>query len=87
MKTYEQYKDSGVEWIGEIPVGWGSIKTNLLTENLDGKRVPLNSEQRGSIQGDIPYWGSNGVVDHIDDFIFDEPLVLVGEDGSPGTVN
>lgn len=78
-----EMKDSGVEWIGEIPSHWDKIKTNLIAENLDGKRVPLNSGQRSSMEGDIPYWGSNGVVDHINDFLFDEELVLVGEDGSP----
>jgi len=83
MKSYPSYKDSGVEWIGEIPSHWGKIKTNFISENLDGRRVPLNSEQRSSMVGEIPYWGSNGIVDHINDYIFNEDLVLVGEDGSP----
>ena len=83
MNSYPSYKDSGVEWIGEIPSHWGKIKTNFISENLDGKRVPLNSEQRSSMVGEIPYWGSNGIVDHINDYIFNEDLVLVGEDGSP----
>jgi type I restriction enzyme S subunit len=83
MRKYDSYKDSGVEWIGEIPSHWKTIKTYLITENLDGKRIPLNSEQRGDMGGDIPYWGSGGIVDHINEFIFDEELLLVGEDGSP----
>ena len=83
MNTYEKYKDSGVEWIGEIPSHWEIIKTNLITTNLDGKRIPLNSEERGDIQGEVPYWGSNGVVDFINTHLFDDELVLVGEDGSP----
>ncbi len=78
-----EFKDSSIEWIGMIPKHWKIIKTNLVSENLDGKRIPLNSEQRHDKKGEIPYWGSNGVVDFIDDFIFDEVLVLVGEDGSP----
>jgi len=83
MNKYDSYKDSGVEWIGEIPSHWKFIKTNILTKNLDGKRIPLNSEQRGEMNGKIPYWGSNGVVDYINEYIFDEEIVLVGEDGSP----
>ncbi len=83
MERYDSYKDSGVEWIGEIPSHWNLIKTYLISENLDGKRVPLNSEERGDIQGEIPYWGSGGVVDYINKHIFDEELLLVGEDGSP----
>jgi type I restriction enzyme S subunit len=78
-----EMKDSGVEWIGEIPIHWEVIKTYIITKNLDGKRVPLNSEQRGNMEGHYPYWGSNGVVDYINDYIFDEEIVLVGEDGSP----
>ena len=50
-------------------------------ECLDGRRVPLNAEQRSEMQGHIPYWGANGVVDAIDDYLFDEDLVLLGEDG------
>ena len=64
MKSYPAYKDSGIEWIGEIPEHWEKVKTNFITENLDGKRIPLNSEQRSSMQGRIPYWGSNGIVDY-----------------------
>jgi type I restriction enzyme, S subunit len=83
MKRYDSYKDSGVEWIGEIPSHWDLIKTYLISENLDGKRVPLNSEERSDIKGEIPYWGSGGIVDYINKYIFDEELLLVGEDGSP----
>jgi type I restriction enzyme S subunit len=44
-------------------------------------RVPLNAEEREDIQGDIPYYGANGLQGYIDKFIFDEPLILVAEDG------
>jgi type I restriction enzyme S subunit len=83
MNKYQSYKPSGVEWIGNIPSHWNFIKTNILTENLDGKRVPLNSEERGEMEGVYPYWGSNGIVDYVNQFIFNEEIVLVGEDGSP----
>jgi len=43
--------------------------------------VPLNSEERNLKKGSIPYWGANGIVDYIDDYIFDEPLLLMAEDG------
>jgi type I restriction enzyme S subunit len=82
-RKYQSYKQTGVEWIGEIPSHWDFIKTNILTQNLDGKRVPLNSEERGEMEGEYPYWGSNGIVDYVNQFIFNEEIVLVGEDGSP----
>lgn len=52
-----------------------------LVENLDSRRVPLNEEQRSERNGDVPYYGASGLVDWIDDFLFNEPLLLVAEDG------
>lgn len=47
----------------------------------DNQRKPLNSLERDTIKGDIPYYGANGLVDNINDFIFNEDLVLIAEDG------
>jgi len=47
----------------------------------DSKRIPLNSRERSQRKGDIPYYGAQGIVDHIDDFIFDGDYVLIAEDG------
>jgi hypothetical protein len=54
-----------------------------ITVSLDSRRVPLNREERSHRQGPVPYWGANSIQDHIDDYLFDETLVLVGEDGAP----
>jgi type I restriction enzyme S subunit len=35
------------------------------------------------MRGDIPYWGAGSIVDYVDDYLFDETLVLLGEDGAP----
>jgi len=82
-RAYPEYKDSGVEWIGDIPKHWILTRIKFITKCLDGARVPLNSVERGEMQGDIPYWGANKVVDYVNDFLFDEDLVLLGEDGAP----
>jgi len=82
-QAYPAYKDSGVEWLGEIPEHWEVKRLKYITTCLDGKRIPLNSEQRSLMQGDYPYWGANGIVDYIDRWIFDEELILLGEDGAP----
>ncbi|MCC7003197.1 MAG: restriction endonuclease subunit S [Gemmatimonadaceae bacterium] len=66
-----------------MPPTWRATPVRYATICLDGRRVPLNGDERGRRQGEFPYWGANGVVDVIDDFIFDEPLVLLGEDGAP----
>lgn len=60
---------------------WKEVRLGDVIICLDNKRVPLNSTQRNKMQGDIPYWGANGIVDYVDQFIFDEPLVLLAEDG------
>ena len=52
-------------------------------EILDNQRVPVNSKDREKRKGDIPYYGATGQVGWIDDFIFDDELILLGEDGSP----
>lgn len=80
---YPAYKDSGVEWIGEIPVGWIISPLRYLAHCLDGKRIPLNKEERSYKKGDIPYWGANCIVDFVDEFLFNQELILLGEDGSP----
>ena len=83
FKRYERYKDSGVEWIGEIPEEWRVSKLKYLIYCLDGKRIPLSSEQRGQMQGDIPYWGANCIIDYVNDWIIDGEIILLGEDGAP----
>ena len=70
-------------WLGSAPEHWNIGQLRYLVECLDGRRVPLSSEQRGEMQGEIPYWGANNVIDHVNDWLFDEPLVLLGEDGAP----
>jgi len=81
FKSYSKYKDSGIDWIGEIPEGWEVHKIKHLTENFDGKRIPISAEKRED--GKIPYYGATGVLDYVKDFIFNEELLLVGEDGAP----
>lgn len=82
-KRYPAYKDSGIEWLGEIPEHWEVKRLRHAMRCLDGRRIPLNSQQRTDMQGQFPYWGANGIVDHLNEWLFDEPLVLLGEDGAP----
>ncbi|MGI8335260.1 restriction endonuclease subunit S [Actinomadura scrupuli] len=50
-------------------------------------RVPLSSRQRKEFQGPYPYYGANGIVDHVAEYRFDGDYILVGEDGSVVTKN
>jgi type I restriction enzyme S subunit len=65
----------------KVPAGWGAIKLEDTSEILDSKRIPLNSDERYNMKGNIPYYGANGVVDFINDYIFEEDLILMAEDG------
>ena len=78
-----EMKPSGVEWIGEIPKHWTISKVKHEFESLDNLRIPLNSETRGSMELKIyDYYGASGVIDKVENYIFDEPLILIGEDGA-----
>ena len=61
--------------------GWPTWRIEECCDILDNRRIPVNSEERENRIGDIPYYGANGLQGYIDDFIFDEPLVLIAEDG------
>lgn len=52
-----------------------------IVEILDRHRVPVNRKEREERLGDVPYYGATGQVGWIDEFLFDEELVLLGEDG------
>ena len=54
-----------------------------LVEILDFQRRPINSDEREKRPGNIPYFGATGQVGWIDDYLFDEELILLGEDGAP----
>ena len=67
----------------EMPKGWTKTTLEKVVDVLDSKRRPVNSKERSKRQGDIPYYGATGQVGYIDDYIFNEELVLLGEDGVP----
>lgn len=75
-------KDSGIEGLGDIPGHWVSGPVKRFFVSLDSRRIPLSSEERSYRQGPFPYYGASGIIDMVDDFLFDEPLVLVSEDGA-----
>ena len=66
-----------------VPPGWAVRPLAQCVEVLDYLRKPVNSKERSHRTGTVPYYGATGQVGWIDDHIFDEELVLVGEDGAP----
>lgn len=63
-----------------IPKGWQVKTIDEICENLDNMRVPIAKEKRS--KGNIPYYGATGVLDYVSEYIFDEDLLLIGEDGA-----
>ena len=80
----EQSLDSEIEYknaeIGLLPIDWSVSTVENTCEILDSKRVPITKAKRES--GTIPYYGATGLLDYVRNYIFDEELVLVGEDGA-----
>ena len=68
---------------GDLPEGWKTTELHNCVDVLDSIRVPVNSDERASRRGEIPYYGATGQVGWIDDFLFDEEILLIGEDGAP----
>ncbi|MFJ8206125.1 restriction endonuclease subunit S [Micromonospora chalcea] len=62
-------------------MGWAIAPLGDLVEVLDNRRVPVSAKERAQRQGSVPYYGATGQVGFIDKSIFDEDLVLLGEDG------
>jgi len=59
---------------------WPLVKLEDVVDILDSRRRPITKEDR--IQGPYPYYGATGILDHVEGYLFNEPLVLVGEDGA-----
>ncbi len=67
----------------EIPPNWVWINLSAFAECLDNLRRPINANERALRTGDIPYYGATGQIGWIDDYLTNENLVLIGEDGAP----
>lgn len=66
----------------KIPNGWRKVKLKDAVKFLDGKRKPIKESDRQKMSGNFPYYGASGIIDYINDYIFDDDLILLGEDGA-----
>ena len=64
-----------------MSVNWSLKKISDICEFQNNKRVPLKSLDREKRQGEYPYYGASGIVDYIDNYIFDGKFLLISEDG------
>ena len=68
------------QWKVEVPPSWSVDSVSAFAECLDSIRVPVKREKRANTKGLYPYYGANGEVDRVDEYLFDDELVLVTED-------
>ncbi|MEP6766917.1 MAG: restriction endonuclease subunit S, partial [Gemmatimonadaceae bacterium] len=66
----------------ELPSGWVCAKFGDIVISRDGERIPVSKEERNGRAKVFDYYGASGVIDKIDAFLFDKPLLLIGEDGA-----
>ena len=80
QKQYEYYREKllSEQELGKVGFEWKTL--DQISENLDSKRKPITSGLRTS--GKIPYYGASGIVDYVEDYIFDGDFLLISEDGA-----
>ena len=60
---------------------WETKRLMEIADCLDNVRVPLNETQRATMTGPYPYCGANGVLDYVKDYVLDDDVILIAEDG------
>jgi type I restriction enzyme S subunit len=87
------YKSSGGKMVWndklkrEIPENWGDCKLRYFINLFDSMRIPLSSKDRERRKGNYPYYGATGIMDYVNDYIFDGDYILLAEDGSTSDAN
>lgn len=78
MEVKKGYKQTEA---GVIPEDWDIRPLGSVVTFLDGQRRPVKDSDRAKMRGEIPYYGASGIVDYVNDYLFDDDLILLGEDG------
>ncbi|MBQ9672434.1 MAG: restriction endonuclease subunit S [Prevotella sp.] len=61
---------------------WEVKKLGDICTFLDNKRIPLKDSERAKIHGRYPYYGASGIIDYVNNYIFDGEYILLSEDGA-----
>jgi len=76
-------KPSGVPWLGDVPEHWAISRVKDEFNCLDRRRIPLSGVERGAMSSQqYDYYGASGIIDKVADFLFDDELLLIAEDGA-----
>jgi len=66
----------------DIPESWEWSRFGALLINRDAERIPISVSDREKLNKIYDYYGASGVIDKVDQYLFDKPLLLIGEDGA-----
>ncbi len=66
----------------DLPTNWEWVKFGDIVVCRDGERIPVARSERENREKVYDYYGASGVIDKIDSYLFDKPLLLIGEDGA-----
>ena len=80
VSTPTPLSSSKAPWL--IPASWGWFSFGDVVISRDAERIPVSKEQRSGLAKTYDYYGASGVIDKIDRYLFDKPLLLIGEDGA-----
>lgn len=76
------YQEEGVDSLPDIPDTWKYCYFDDVLINRDSERIPVSVADRKKLSKKYDYYGASGVIDKVDNFLFDENLLLIGEDGA-----
>jgi type I restriction enzyme S subunit len=80
---YPSYKDAGVEWLAKIPIDWQMLRFKQVARLMYGDSLPASGRE----DGDVPVYGSNGIVGYHSQANTLAPALVIGRKGSYGKVN
>ena len=82
-RPYPSYRNSGVEWLGDLPEHWEVRRLQHICQFAYGDSLPSDTRQ----PGEVPVFGSNGAVGYHDEPNTLAPVIVIGRKGSHGQVN
>jgi type I restriction enzyme S subunit len=85
LRAYDELAQSVfVEMFGD-PVrnekGWEMKQIKDVVKNHDSQRIPVKESDRQKLHGEYPYYGATGIIDYVNQFIYDGKYLLIAEDG------
>ena len=66
----------------DLPKGWSWARFGSYLLNKDSERIPVSVADRKELKKIYDYYGASGVIDKVENYLFDKPLLLIGEDGA-----